>query len=73
MTSYFRQLFTNLCRTPKGVEKEENTDIIARNTIISPNFHKIRPKQCRNCAFPQNFHTNKLDETTVFYAVYEMD
>ena len=23
----------------------------------------------RNCAFPQNFHTRKLGEITVFYAV----
>ena len=25
---------------------------------------------CENCAFPQKFHTKKLDEITVFYAVY---
>ena len=29
----------------------------------------IRPKLYGNCAFPQNFHTMKLDEITVFYAV----
>ena len=29
----------------------------------------IRPKLCGNCAFPQNFHTMKLGEITVFYAV----
>ena len=28
-----------------------------------------RPKLCGNCAFPQNFHTRKLGENTVFYAV----
>ena len=28
-----------------------------------------RPKLCGNCAFPQNFHTKKLGEITVFYAV----
>ena len=26
-------------------------------------------KLCRNCAFPQNFHTRKLGEILVFYAV----
>ena len=26
-----------------------------------------RPKQSGNCAFPQNFHTSKLGEITVFY------
>ena len=29
-----------------------------------------RPKLCGNCAFPQNFHTRKLGEITVFYAVF---
>ena len=28
-----------------------------------------RPKLCGNCAFPKNFHTRKLGEITVFYAV----
>ena len=27
-------------------------------------------KQRGNCVFPQNFHTWKLGEITVFYAVY---
>ena len=30
----------------------------------------IRPKLCGNCAFPQNFHTRKLGEITVFFTVY---
>ena len=29
----------------------------------------IHPKLCGNCALPQNFHTRKLGESTVFYAV----
>ena len=32
-------------------------------------FWAIRLKLCQNCAFPHNFHTIKLDEITVFYAV----
>ena len=32
-------------------------------------FCANRPKVCGNCAFPQNFHTMKLSEITVFYAV----
>ena len=28
-----------------------------------------RPKLYRNCAFPQNFHTRKLSEITVFHTV----
>ena len=28
------------------------------------------PKLCRNCAFPQNFHTRTLGEISVFYAVW---
>ena len=26
-------------------------------------------KLCKNCAFPQNFHTKKLGEITIFYAL----
>ena len=37
----------------------------AKNTVFLPN----RPKLRRNCVFPQNFHTRKLEETTVFLAV----
>ena len=29
----------------------------------------IRPKLCRHCTFPQNFHTRRLGESMVFYAV----
>ena len=37
------------------------------NSPISSNFLAIRPKLCRNCVFPQNFHTRKLGEITVIY------
>ena len=55
-----------------------------KNIVISPNFlvwkfcrkaqfsayfRAIRPKLCGNCAFPQSFHTRKLGEITVFFAV----
>ena len=48
-----------------------------KNTVISPNFlvykfcgkEAIRPKLCGNCSFPQNLHTRKLGEITVFYVV----
>ena len=33
------------------------------------NFVANRPKLCGNYAFPQNFHTRKLVEITVFFAV----
>ena len=32
-------------------------------------FHYFHSKLCRNFAFPKNFHTRKLGEITVFYAV----
>ena len=35
-------------------------------------FRVNRPKLCKNCAFPQNFHTRKLDDITVLYAVKAM-
>ena len=41
----------------------------AENTVISPNSPKVyvelranRP----NCAFPQKFHTRKIDEISIF-------
>ena len=40
----------------------------AKNTVISPNF--LVWKFCgKDFAFPQNFHTKKLGEITVFFAV----
>ena len=36
---------------------------------VSAGFGAIRPKLCGNCAFPQTFHTRKLGEITVIYAV----
>ena len=47
-------------------------------TVTSPNFlmwrfcekaQAIRPKLCGDCTFPQYFHTRKLGEITVFFAV----
>ena len=35
------------------------------SAVVSAN----RPKLCRNCAFPQNFHTKKLGEIALFYVV----
>ena len=50
-----------------------------KNTVILLNFlvwtfsgktdFENRPKLCGNCAFPQNVHTRKLGEITVFFAV----
>ena len=50
-----------------------------QNAVISPNFlvwkssfHIVLCESreiMRNCAFPQNFHTRKLGEITLFYAV----
>ena len=42
-----------------------------KNTVISPKF--LVWKLCGNCAFPQNFHTKKLGEITVIFAVGRMD
>ena len=36
-----------------------------------PHSFGQRPKLCENRAFPQNFHTRKLGEITIFYAVEE--
>ena len=39
----------------------------AKSTVILLNF--LVWKLCRNSSFPQNFHTRKLGEITVFFAV----
>ena len=36
---------------------------------MSAKFRAIRPKLCRNCAFPQNLHTRKSGKITVFFQV----
>ena len=36
---------------------------------VSEVFRSIRQKTCGSCAFPQNFHTRKLGENLVFYAL----
>ena len=52
----------------------------AKNSVISPDFlvwkfcrkvkfRVVRPKLCGNFAFPQNLHTGKSGEITVFFAV----
>ena len=44
------------------------------NTVILPSILGAnRPKLWGNCAFPQNFHTRKLGEITVFFAVNVTD
>ena len=40
------------------------------NLMERQSFHVIHQKLCGNCAFPQNFHTRKLGEITVFYTVH---
>ena len=45
-------------------------EILQKRTVIHSNSkNTICPKFCGNCALPQNFHTRKLGETTVYYAV----
>ena len=51
-------------------------EITLKNTVISPNFlvwtlcGKAQfPHSFGTCAFPQNLHTRKLGEITIFFAV----
>ena len=39
---------------------------------VSTEFRPNGPKLYENCAFQQNFHTRKLDEISVFYAMILM-
>ena len=40
------------------------------NFVEQHSFCMNCAKQCGNCAFPQHFHTRKLGEILVFYAVF---
>ena len=46
---------------------------ILRKGTVYLSFRAIRQKQCRNCAFPQYFHTRKSGKITVFFAVHLWD
>ena len=37
---------------------------------VSTESRTIRPKLYGDCTFPQNFHTMKLEEITVFYEAF---
>ena len=51
------QIYHNFTKFP-GMET------LWKNTV-SAKFRANCPKLCRNCAFPQNFHTKKLGEIMV--------
>ena len=55
---------------------ESYTTIFSSIFFDSPRFYgtfsSIRPKVCGNYAFPQNFHTRNLGETTVFFALLDV-
>ena len=61
ITVLYYAKYPNFTKFP-GVE-------ILRKGTVTTEFRAIRPKLCGNCAFPQNFHTRKLGEITVFYAM----
>ena len=42
---------------------------ISWKSTVSTEFRAICWKLCRNCAFPQNLHTRKLGEISVFYSL----
>ena len=47
------------------------TNVLCKGTV-SAEFRANRPKLCGNCAFEQNFHTMKVGEIWVFYAMYSI-
>ena len=57
-----------------GVQSSAKNTVISpveilRKGTISPQFRANRSKLCGNRAFPQNFHTRKSSEITVFFLV----
>ena len=73
----------NLCEVSRHIYAEKNRNFgdsyTAKNTVISPDFlvwkfcgkaqfpHSFG-RFAGNCAIPQNFHTRKSGEITVFFA-----
>ena len=45
---------------------------ILQKCTVSAELRASRSKLCGNCTLPQNFHTRKLGEITVFYVVREL-
>ena len=56
------------CLKYRTFTKFPGVEILWKRTV-SAEFPKICPKFCRSSAFPQNFHTRKLGEILVIYAV----
>ena len=59
--------FVKFVRTPFS----ENTSVQLLLNTVSPEFRTNRPKLYGDCEFPQNLHTRKLGEISVFYAVFK--
>ena len=53
----------------KAVMKRTRLKQKKQNKPKSAQFRANQPKLCGNYSFPQNFHTRKVGETTVIYAV----
>ena len=52
----------------RNFAKFPGEEILWKGTV-SAEFRANHPKLCGNCSFPQNFHTRKFGEISVFYAV----
>ena len=65
---YFTKTFKGTCTTKNSVISPNFLVWKFCWKAVSPQFRAIRPKLCRNCAFPQNFHTRKLGGITEFFA-----
>ena len=58
-----------LCKIPKFDLNFPGVETLWKHTV-SAEFRANCPKQCGNCAFPQNLCTRKLAEISVFSAVF---
>ena len=63
------QTFSELCCVKYRYFTEFPGVEILRKGRVSAEFRANRPELCGNCAFPQNFHTKKLGQISIFYAV----
>ena len=52
----------------RNITQVPGAQVLSKGTFFAQ-FWANSPKLCGKCAFPQNFHTRKVGEITLFFAV----
>ena len=57
------------CQKQRNFTNFPDTEILWKGAVARKNCLKL----CRNCGFPQNFHTRKLGKIKLIFAVYAIE